>query len=199
MTTTPARKVGRPRAACGTVAACRSHRRRGETPCDPCAKAWAEAYPPRVPDLAKREQRKAAFRDDPNDPRHGTANGYANLNCRCQPCRDAWAAAHDAYLNRHPEQRIAATLRERRRRGAPDMTAAEMGLLSTDQAAAMLGVSRYQIGRLDLTPSLAIGVRLYYQPADVLAELVDRAKAQYGSAVTAALLAAARLDAEVSQ
>lgn len=24
-----------------------------------------------------------------DDPRHGTYNGYQNLNCRCQPCRDA--------------------------------------------------------------------------------------------------------------
>jgi hypothetical protein len=28
-----------------------------------------------------------------NDPRHGTTNGYSNLDCRCQPCRDAHAAA----------------------------------------------------------------------------------------------------------
>lgn len=28
----------------------------------------------------------------PDDPRHGTSNGYTNLKCRCQPCRDAWAA-----------------------------------------------------------------------------------------------------------
>lgn len=27
------------------------------------------------------------------DPRHGTHNGYVNLRCRCQPCRDAMAAA----------------------------------------------------------------------------------------------------------
>lgn len=26
-----------------------------------------------------------------DDPRHGTANGYGNLKCRCQPCRDAHA------------------------------------------------------------------------------------------------------------
>lgn len=24
----------------------------------------------------------------PDDPRHGTPNGYLNLGCRCQPCRD---------------------------------------------------------------------------------------------------------------
>lgn len=28
----------------------------------------------------------------PDDPRHGTWNGYQNLKCRCQDCRTAWAA-----------------------------------------------------------------------------------------------------------
>lgn len=28
----------------------------------------------------------------PDDPRHGTVNGYSNLACRCQPCRDAHSA-----------------------------------------------------------------------------------------------------------
>jgi hypothetical protein len=27
----------------------------------------------------------------PDDPRHGTANGYNNYLCRCEPCRQAWA------------------------------------------------------------------------------------------------------------
>lgn len=27
-----------------------------------------------------------------DDPRHGTENGYGNLRCRCQPCRDAHTA-----------------------------------------------------------------------------------------------------------
>lgn len=26
----------------------------------------------------------------PDDPRHGTVNGYVNLACRCAPCRSAW-------------------------------------------------------------------------------------------------------------
>lgn len=30
------------------------------------------------------------MKDD--DPRHGTTNGYNNLKCRCQPCRNAWAS-----------------------------------------------------------------------------------------------------------
>ena len=29
----------------------------------------------------------------PDDPRHGSVNGYSNLACRCQPCKNAWAAA----------------------------------------------------------------------------------------------------------
>ena len=32
------------------------------------------------------------MRDDPDDPRHGTNNGYSNLKCRCPRCRAAWAA-----------------------------------------------------------------------------------------------------------
>lgn len=31
--------------------------------------------------------------DGDGDDRHGTQNGYSNLSCRCQLCRDAWAAA----------------------------------------------------------------------------------------------------------
>jgi hypothetical protein len=27
----------------------------------------------------------------PDDPRHGTANGYINLGCRCVPCKGAYA------------------------------------------------------------------------------------------------------------
>lgn len=26
-----------------------------------------------------------------SDPRHGTANGYNNLDCRCDACKKAWA------------------------------------------------------------------------------------------------------------
>ncbi len=40
----------------------------------------------------------------PNDPRHGTSNGYLNLSCRCQRCRDAFAKQHYDYMHRNPEQ-----------------------------------------------------------------------------------------------
>ena len=33
---------------------------------------------------------------DDDNPRHGTANGYNNLGCRCVECRAAWAAHHRA-------------------------------------------------------------------------------------------------------
>ena len=42
---------------------------------------------------------------DVDDPRHGTTNGYGNLNCRCDDCRAANAAHHKDYMGRHPEQR----------------------------------------------------------------------------------------------
>lgn len=42
----------------------------------------------------------------PDDPRHGTANGYGNLKCRCDACREAWRqyepsrAAQERYRRR---------------------------------------------------------------------------------------------------
>lgn len=36
----------------------------------------------------------------PGDPRHGTANGYNNLKCRCGRCRAAWAAKWGDYYRR---------------------------------------------------------------------------------------------------
>lgn len=59
----------------------------------------------------------------------------------------------------------------------------------------MFGVSRYQICRLDLPTCLTTGRRMYYQPSDVLAVLQARCAAEYGSAITALVVAAARLDA----
>lgn len=28
----------------------------------------------------------------PDDPRHGSPNGYVNLGCRCDSCKAAWSA-----------------------------------------------------------------------------------------------------------
>jgi hypothetical protein len=53
------------------------------------------------------------------DPRHGRAGVYNNHFCRCQPCKDAFARVMRNYLERHPEQKIKKTMRERAKRGAP--------------------------------------------------------------------------------
>lgn len=47
------------------------------------------------------------------DSRHGTSNGYNNLECRCQPCRDAHAKQHLAYMHEHEEQMEKARKRSR--------------------------------------------------------------------------------------
>lgn len=36
----------------------------------------------------------------PDDPRHGTTNGYGNLGCRCDPCREANRVGHADYMAR---------------------------------------------------------------------------------------------------
>ncbi|MDI3242240.1 hypothetical protein QK287_11785 [Arthrobacter sp. AL05] len=35
-----------------------------------------------------------------DDPRHGTPNGYGNLGCRCDRCREANRKSHYAYMER---------------------------------------------------------------------------------------------------
>lgn len=37
---------------------------------------------------------------DPDDPRHGTVNGYGNHGCRCEACRDAHRVKHHEYIVR---------------------------------------------------------------------------------------------------
>lgn len=36
----------------------------------------------------------------PDDPRHGTTNGYGNLGCRCGACREANRKNHQAYVEK---------------------------------------------------------------------------------------------------
>lgn len=40
------------------------------------------------------DENAARDRLAPGDPRHGTMNGYNNLRCRCDRCREAWAEWH---------------------------------------------------------------------------------------------------------
>lgn len=52
---------------------------------------------------------------------HGTSGGYSNHRCRCDECKRAWASAHRAYLDRHPEQRERARKRAQAwKRANPD-------------------------------------------------------------------------------
>lgn len=52
----------------------------------------------------------------PGDPRHGT-NGYNNLACRCDICRDANTARQHRYMVSHPDQQFKNRERLRVRRG----------------------------------------------------------------------------------
>jgi len=45
----------------------------------------------------------------PNDPRHGTTNGYGNLDCRCQPCTEAHRLNHNQYMAKVRQTRQLAT------------------------------------------------------------------------------------------
>ena len=42
-------------------------------------------------------EKNAAFQADLSDPRHGTLNGYKNLDCRCDPCKAANSAGQADY------------------------------------------------------------------------------------------------------
>lgn len=48
----------------------------------------------------RRERAGAEMMNNPDDPRHGTNNGYSNLGCRCDRCKAAKAAMHQVYLER---------------------------------------------------------------------------------------------------
>ena len=52
-----------------------------------------------------RPQSIALMRDDADDDRHGTANGYRNCGCRCERCTRAHADEIRAYLESDPERR----------------------------------------------------------------------------------------------
>ena len=43
-----------------------------------------------------------AFQADPSDPRHGTLNGYKQLCCRCERCREARRSANSRRHSDHP-------------------------------------------------------------------------------------------------
>lgn len=59
--------------------------------------------------------------DNPDDPRHGTANGYGNLGCRCLRCCAANTANHYAWEHADPARlrRKADLARAKRQRSTP--------------------------------------------------------------------------------
>ncbi len=54
----------------------------------------------------------------PDDPRHGSANGYGNLGCRCKPCCAANTAHHYTYMHGDPTRMERHAARERARNAA---------------------------------------------------------------------------------
>lgn len=52
----------------------------------------------------------------PDDPRHGTPNGYNNLKCRCDRCTNAWRLRFAEYRDTYPYVAERARKREERQR-----------------------------------------------------------------------------------
>lgn len=70
--------------------------------------------PDPVETLAARRRRE--FHANPDDPRHGSLNGYTNHGCRCGRCRTEHANHHRGYMQRSPDQQFKNAQRERDRR-----------------------------------------------------------------------------------
>jgi hypothetical protein len=49
------------------------------------------------------------------DPRHGTHNGYVNLQCRCPDCTEAHRIRHKEWMNAKPERLAKHALAQRLR------------------------------------------------------------------------------------
>lgn len=46
---------------------------------------------------------KTKITEGDGDPRHGTSNGYSNLDCRCPLCTEAHRIDHYIRMHKHPE------------------------------------------------------------------------------------------------
>jgi hypothetical protein len=70
----------------------------------------AQERQPRAPrEVPPRKPKRVAmtpeiFAASPDDPRHGTDNGYKNLRCRCDACRIANTASQAAYRARRADR-----------------------------------------------------------------------------------------------
>lgn len=63
------------------------------------------------------EAARKKFQGSPEDPRHGTTNGYGNLGCRCERCTEAWRVRHLTYMHGDPARMERHAEREIKRRG----------------------------------------------------------------------------------
>lgn len=106
------------------------------------------------------DETRAAFAANPEDPRHGTTNGYGNLKCRCPRCREAnrvsvasWRETRpDLYEAKRARMRasrlprsITPEIRERFAQERADLAlkqAAEMDALIDRQMAEAIGLPR---------------------------------------------------------
>ncbi|MEI7715295.1 MAG: hypothetical protein WCI78_04260 [Mycobacterium sp.] len=46
------------------------------------------------------KQARSISKLEPDDPRHGTLNGYGNHYCRCDRCKEANRVSHAEYMKR---------------------------------------------------------------------------------------------------
>lgn len=81
-----------------------------------------------------------AFRANPDDPRHGSVNGYSNLGCKCDPCKAAWKAAHWRYMQANPEQYEKGRVRGNIQRWGGPGNLAEQGYMRTRTVARIFDV-----------------------------------------------------------
>jgi hypothetical protein len=66
---------------------------------------WANHGDPtiRLIEVSRPDPRRLS-QDNPDDPRHGTDNGYKNLGCRCDRCTEAWRVYREAWMHADPER-----------------------------------------------------------------------------------------------
>lgn len=120
--------------------------------------------------------RNAAFAADPTDPRHGTQNGYVNLQCRCAPCTAAWRSYRHAWSHADPHRLERKAELERARRGAAPYPT---GHLTTNDIAAALDLRMDYACRI-FEPSVKAGRRLFYAPDDLRRQVQEKINARWG-------------------
>jgi hypothetical protein len=54
--------------------------------------------------LAGMSRPRTPIQPGDGDPRHGTVNGYGNLQCRCPDCTEAYRVRHLADMHSHPDR-----------------------------------------------------------------------------------------------